>query len=160
MTSPAITVVGGGLAGCEVALQLARRGVPVRLHEMKPLRRTAAQTSDKLAELVCSNSFRSAHVANAIGLLKWEMRHTGSAIMAAADLAEVPAGDALAVDRDVFADPDVYSNVVIVILKEIDAGATKIVRMKELPLRRSRSPKSYTRLSLGVCIVELPDESR
>lgn len=104
MTSPAITVVGGGLAGCEVALQLARRGVPVRLHEMKPLRRTAAQTSDKLAELVCSNSFRSAHVANAIGLLKWEMRHTGSAIMAAADLAEVPAGDALAVDRDVFAD--------------------------------------------------------
>ncbi|MEZ4472897.1 MAG: methylenetetrahydrofolate--tRNA-(uracil(54)-C(5))-methyltransferase (FADH(2)-oxidizing) TrmFO [bacterium] len=98
-----VNVVGGGLAGCEVALQLARRGVPVRLFEMKPLRRTPAQVTDHLAELVCSNSFRSANVANAIGLLKWEMRHTGSAILEAADVAAVPAGDALAVDRDVFA---------------------------------------------------------
>lgn len=104
MSQTPITVVGGGLAGCEVALQLARRGVPVRLLEMKPLKRTPAQTSDKLAELVCSNSFRAADVANAIGLLKYEMRHVGSAIMAAADVAEVPAGGALAVDREVFAD--------------------------------------------------------
>lgn len=101
---PPITIVGGGLAGCEVALQLARRGVPVRLFEMKPLRRTPAAQTDKLAELVCSNSFRSAHVGNAIGLLKWEMRHVGSAIMAAADAHAVPAGDALAVDRELFAD--------------------------------------------------------
>ena len=98
-----VTVVGGGLAGCEVALQLARRGVPVRLLEMKPERRTPAQTSDHLGELVCSNSFRSANVANAIGLLKWEMRHVGSAVLEAADRNAVPAGDALAVDRDRFA---------------------------------------------------------
>ncbi|MCA9537399.1 MAG: methylenetetrahydrofolate--tRNA-(uracil(54)-C(5))-methyltransferase (FADH(2)-oxidizing) TrmFO [Myxococcales bacterium] len=98
-----VKVIGGGLAGCEVALQLARRGVPVRLYEMKPQRRTPAQQSDALAELVCSNSFRSAHVANAIGLLKWEMRAVGSAIMAAADKHAVPAGDALAVDREAFA---------------------------------------------------------
>lgn len=103
-TSTPVTVVGGGLAGCEVALQLARRGVPVRLLEMKPLKRTPAQTSDKLAELVCSNSFRAADVGNAIGLLKWEMRHVGSAIMTAADAHAVPAGGALAVDRELFAD--------------------------------------------------------
>ncbi len=98
-----VNVVGGGLAGCEVALQLARRGVPVRLFEMKPERRTPAQTSDELGELVCSNSFRSANVNNAIGLLKWEMRHVGSAIIEVADRNAVPAGDALAVNRDLFA---------------------------------------------------------
>ena len=99
----AVTVVGGGLAGCEVAVQLARRGVPVRLLEMKPERRTAAACTDHLAELVCSNSFRSANVANAIGLLKWELRAVGSVVMEAADRNAVPAGDALAVDRDRFA---------------------------------------------------------
>lgn len=99
-----VTVVGAGLAGCEVALQLADRGVAVRLFEMKPKKRTPAQVSDGLAELVCSNSFRSANVANAIGLLKWEMRHVGSRIMEAADAAAVPAGDALAVDRDRFSE--------------------------------------------------------
>jgi methylenetetrahydrofolate--tRNA-(uracil-5-)-methyltransferase len=98
-----VTVVGGGLAGCEVALQLARRGVPVTLFEMKPGRRTPAQKSDELAELVCSNSLRSASLANAVGLLKEEMRRLGSAIIAAADAHRVPAGDALAVDRDGFA---------------------------------------------------------
>ena len=98
-----VQIVGGGLAGCEVALQLARRGVAVRLSEMKPAHRTPAQDSDFLAELVCSNSFRSANIANAIGLLKWEMRHVGSAIMAAAEVHAVPAGDALAVDREAFA---------------------------------------------------------
>jgi methylenetetrahydrofolate--tRNA-(uracil-5-)-methyltransferase len=97
-----VNVVGAGLAGCEVALQLGQRGIPVRLFEMKPKRRTPAQVSDRLAELVCSNSFRSNNVGNAIGLLKWEMRHAGSAIMAAAAEAAVPAGDALAVDRDLF----------------------------------------------------------
>lgn len=98
-----VQIVGGGLAGCEIALQLARRGIAVRLSEMKPAHRTPAQDSDFLAELVCSNSFRSANVANAIGLLKWEMRHVGSAIMEAADAHAVPAGDALAVDREGFA---------------------------------------------------------
>lgn len=95
-------VIGGGLAGCEVALQLARAGVPVQLVEMKPLKRTPAQHSDRLAELVCSNSFRSDDVTNAIGLLKYEMRALGSVIMEAADATAVPAGSALAVDRDLF----------------------------------------------------------
>ncbi len=99
-----VQVIGGGLAGCEIALQLAQRGISVRLYEMKPTRRTPAQTSDKLAELVCSNSFRSANIANAIGLLKWEMREVGSRIMDAADASAVPAGDALAVDREIFSD--------------------------------------------------------
>jgi methylenetetrahydrofolate--tRNA-(uracil-5-)-methyltransferase len=99
-----ILIVGGGLAGCEVALQLARFGIPVQLTEMKPLKRTPAQHTDRLAELVCSNSFRSDDIGNAIGLLKREMRNLGSAIMEAADATKVPAGSALAVDRDLFGD--------------------------------------------------------
>ena len=97
-----VQVIGAGLAGCEVALQLANHGVDVSLYEMKPHKRTPAQSSDVLAELVCSNSFRSDAIHNAIGLLKWEMRHVGSQIMEAADLHAVPAGSALAVDREHF----------------------------------------------------------
>lgn len=97
-----VTIVGGGLAGCEAAWQLAERGVPVELIEQKPLRRTPAQVSDTLAELVCSNSFRGAALVNAVGLLKEEMRRAGSLIIAAADLTRVPAGAALAVDRERF----------------------------------------------------------
>lgn len=85
-------------------MQLARRGFHVELHEQKPERRTPAQTSDRLAELVCSNSFRSANVENAVGLLKEEMRRVGSFLMACALEAKVPAGDALAVDRERFAE--------------------------------------------------------
>lgn len=98
----AVTVVGGGLAGCEAALVLARLGHRVRLREMKPGRRTPAQASDRLAELVCSNSLRSDNPENAIGLLHEELRRAGSPILAAADQARVPAGDALAVDREAF----------------------------------------------------------
>ena len=98
-----ITVIGGGLAGCEVAWQLAERGIPVQLCEQKPHRRTEAQTSDLLGELVCSTSFRSANPHNAIGLLKEEMAQLGSMILAAGEKARVPAGDAFAVDREVFA---------------------------------------------------------
>jgi methylenetetrahydrofolate--tRNA-(uracil-5-)-methyltransferase len=97
-----VTVVGGGLAGTECAWQLAERGVDVVLVEQKPKARTAAQNGDGLAELVCSNSFRGAALANAVGLIKEEMRRAGSLIMVAARVAEVPAGGALAVDRDVF----------------------------------------------------------
>ena len=97
-----VTVVGGGLAGAEAAWQLALRGVSVTLLEQKPLRRTPAQTGDQLAELVCSNSFRGAALGNAVGLLKEEMRRAGSLVLAAADLTRVPAGGALAVDRDRF----------------------------------------------------------
>lgn len=96
--------MGGGLAGCEAAFQLAERGIPVKLVEMKPGRRTPAQTTDKLAELVCSNSLRGAALANAVGLLKEELRRMGSLVMRCADLTAVPAGGALAVDRERFAD--------------------------------------------------------
>ena len=99
-----VLVVGGGLAGCEAAFQLAERGIPVTLVEMKPGRRTPAQTTDKLAELVCSNSLRGAALANAVGLLKEELRRMGSLVMRCADLTAVPAGGALAVDRERFAE--------------------------------------------------------
>jgi methylenetetrahydrofolate--tRNA-(uracil-5-)-methyltransferase len=102
MASNRARVIGGGLAGCEAAWQLARRGVAVELREQKPHKRTPAQTSDRLAELVCSNSFRSDNPENAVGLLKEEMRRAGSFLMACAAEARVPAGDALAVDRDRF----------------------------------------------------------
>lgn len=100
-----IHIIGGGLAGSEAAWQLARAGVPVILHEMRPLRETAAHKTDGYAELVCSNSFRSDDAAaNAVGLLHEEMRRLGSLIMRAADANQVPAGGALAVDRDAFSD--------------------------------------------------------
>ncbi|HVH10900.1 MAG TPA: FAD-dependent oxidoreductase, partial [Gemmatimonadales bacterium] len=97
-------VVGGGLAGSEAAWALAERGIAVTLHEMRPLRMTAAHQTDRLAELVCSNSFKSVEPTNAHGLLKAEMRRLGSVVLAAADEARVPGGAALAVDRTVFAE--------------------------------------------------------
>ena len=102
MTAPVVTVIGAGLAGSECALGLARHGVRVVLLEQKPTGRTPAQSSDSFCELVCSNSFRGAALANAVGLLKEEMRRLGSAVMAAAEQTRVPAGGALAVDRDRF----------------------------------------------------------
>ncbi|MBB4198216.1 methylenetetrahydrofolate--tRNA-(uracil(54)-C(5))-methyltransferase (FADH(2)-oxidizing) TrmFO [Rhodoblastus sphagnicola] len=99
-----IHVIGGGLAGCEAAWQVARAGVPVILHEMRPQRPTEAHKTDALAELVCSNSFRSDEAStNAVGILHREMRAMNSLIMACADANQVPAGGALAVDRDGFA---------------------------------------------------------
>jgi methylenetetrahydrofolate--tRNA-(uracil-5-)-methyltransferase len=97
-----IHIIGGGLAGSEAAWQAASRGVDVTLHEMRPVRRTAVHKTDQLAELVCSNSFRGDKLDNAVGLLKEEMRRLGSLVMHAADAARVPAGAALAVDRDRF----------------------------------------------------------
>src|SRR5215510_3555254 len=100
----AVHVIGAGLAGSEAAWQLARRGVPVVLHEMRPVRMTEAHVTDGCAELVCSNSFRSDDAeTNAVGLLHEEMRRAGSLIMAAADAHKLPAGGALAADRDDFA---------------------------------------------------------
>ena len=102
-TDKAVHVVGGGLAGSEAAFQLATRGVPVVLHEMRPVRMTDAHQTEGLAELVCSNSFRSDDAeSNAVGVLHEEMRIMGSVIMTAADRHKVPAGGALAVDRDGF----------------------------------------------------------
>ncbi|MBQ9085924.1 MAG: methylenetetrahydrofolate--tRNA-(uracil(54)-C(5))-methyltransferase (FADH(2)-oxidizing) TrmFO [Clostridia bacterium] len=97
-----VTVLGAGLAGCEAAWQLACRGVSVRLVEMKPKQYTPAHHSEYLAELVCSNSLRSDSLANAVGLLKEELRRMGSLVMEAADATRVPAGSALAVDREKF----------------------------------------------------------
>ncbi len=97
-----IHIIGGGLAGSEAAWQAAERGVSVTIHEMRPVRHTAVHKTDQLAELVCSNSFRGDKLDNAVGLLKEEMRRLGSIVMRAADTARVPAGAALAVDREQF----------------------------------------------------------
>ncbi len=103
MTEP-VHVIGGGLAGTEAAWQLAQSGVTVMLHEMRPIRQTEAHKTSSLAELVCSNSFRSdERETNAVGLLHEEMRRAGSVIMRAADAHKLPAGGALAVDRESFA---------------------------------------------------------
>ena len=103
-TREPVHVVGGGLAGSEAAWQLAERGVRVALHEMRPVRSTPAHRTDRLAELVCSNTFKSTETSNAHGLLKAEMRALGSLILRAADEARVPGGSALAVDRELFSD--------------------------------------------------------
>src|SRR4051812_18906718 len=97
-----VHIIGGGLAGSEAAWQLAERGHDVVIHEMRPVRGTEAHKTDRLAELVCSNTFKSTETSNAHGLLKAEMRLLGSVILAAADDARVPGGSALTVDRDVF----------------------------------------------------------
>ena len=99
-----IIIIGGGLAGSEAAWQAASLGVRVTLHEMRPLRPTAVHQTDRLAELVCSNSFRGDKLDNAVGLLKEEMRRLGSLVMRAAEASRVPAGAALAVDRQRFAE--------------------------------------------------------
>src|SRR5215475_2575935 len=121
-----IHVIGGGLAGSEAAWQIAKRGVPVVLHEMRPSRTTAAHKTAGLAELVCSNSFRSDDCEyNAVGLLHEEMRRLGSLVMRAADTNQVPAGGALAVDRDGFS---------VAITAEIEAHPLIEVRREEISL--------------------------
>lgn len=102
MEQQRVTVIGAGLAGSEAAWQIARQGVPVRLYEMRPVRKTPAHHTDQFAELVCSNSLRANGMTNAVGVLKEEMRMMDSLIMYAADKHAVPAGGALAVDRDRF----------------------------------------------------------
>ena len=102
MCDKKVTVIGAGLAGCEAAWQLARRGIKVELHEMKPHKMTEAHTQAGFAELVCSNSLRSNQLENAVGLLKEEMRRLGSLILSCADETQVEAGGALAVDREGF----------------------------------------------------------
>src|SRR5262249_23518063 len=98
-----ITVIGGGLAGAEAAYQIAQTGTHVRLHEMRPVRQTPAHRTDRLAEIVCSNSLKSDQPYNASWLLKEELRRLGSILIRVADSVRVPAGSALAVDREQFA---------------------------------------------------------
>src|SRR5437870_11623187 len=97
-----IKIIGAGLAGSECAFQLAQRGHRVDLFEMRPVKMTAAHQTSNLAELVCSNSFRSSAITNAVGLLKHEMKLMDSMVIRSAEVARVPAGDAFAVDRDIF----------------------------------------------------------
>lgn len=104
LSQPEIHVIGGGLAGSEAAWQAASMGVRVTIHEMRPVRPTAVHKTDGLAELVCSNSFRGDSVENAVGLLKEEMRRLGSLVMQAGEIARVPAGGAMAVDRVKFSE--------------------------------------------------------
>lgn len=103
MTISPVHVIGAGLAGCEAVIQLTRHGIPVILHEMRPVKSDEAHKTAYFAELVCSNSLRAGNIENAVGLLKEEMRRLGSLIMQKADKHQVPAGGALAVDRDGFA---------------------------------------------------------
>ena len=116
-----IHIIGGGLAGCEAAWQAASLGVKVVLHEMRPVRATAVHKTDRLAELVCSNSLRGDKLDNAVGLLKEEMRRLGSLVMRAADAHRVPAGAALAVDREKFSEAitdAIQSNPLITLARE------------------------------------------
>ena len=97
-----VTVIGAGLAGCEATWQLIKRNIPVRLVEMRPKKESPAFHTDRFAELVCSNSLRSNAMNNAVGILKEELRQMDSLIMKSADMHAVPAGSALAVDRETF----------------------------------------------------------
>ena len=97
-----ITIIGGGLAGTEAAYQIAKRGIHVKLYEMKPVKFSPAHSNKNLAEIVCSNSFKSNLLTNACGLLKEELRRLDSLLIKIADETSVPAGQALAVDRDIF----------------------------------------------------------
>jgi len=123
-----VHVIGGGLAGCEATFQLLRRGIPVVLHEMRPAKSTPAHKTAGLAELVCSNSLRSDDpLHNAVGVMHEEMRQAGSLIMAAADHARIPAGGALAVDRDDF------SAFILEKLQGFSNFSIKIEEMEHLP---------------------------
>ena len=97
-----ITVIGGGLAGCEAAYQIAKAGIKVKMYEMKPIKYSEAHLNENLAEIVCSNSFKSNLLTNACGLLKEELRRLDSLLIRIADETQVPAGQALAVDREKF----------------------------------------------------------
>ena len=97
-----INIIGGGLAGSEAAYQIAKKGIPVKLYEMKPQNFSPAHSNSDLAEIVCSNSFKSNLLTNACGLLKEELRKLDSLLIRIADETQVPAGQALAVDREIF----------------------------------------------------------
>ena len=149
-----VTVIGAGLAGCEAAWQLARRGVPVRLIEQKPLFMSPAHHSPLFAELVCSNSLRSDRMQNAVGLLKEEMRLLDSLILQAADRARVPAGGALAVDRDAF------SGFITDTLKNhplVECSAAEVTEIPAAPAVIATGP--LTSDTLAQAIAQMPEVS-
>lgn len=149
-----IKIIGAGLAGCEAAWQLANRGIRVRLYEMKPAKMSPAHKSESFAELVCSNSFRADGIHNAVGVLKEEMRALGSLIMECADATRVPAGGALAVDRDSFSKMVTekirsHSNIEVIEeeVSEIDTDEYTIIAAG--PLASERLSDSISRLAGG-----------
>ena len=129
-----VKIIGAGLAGCEAAWQAANRDVDVVLYDMKPDKKSPAHKSDYFAELVCSNSLRASGLSNAVGLLKEEMRRLNSVIMKCADLTKVPAGGALAVDREKFA-----------------AAVTGMI--KQHPKIRLVTSCEVTQIPEGICII-------
>ena len=125
-----ITVIGGGLAGTEAAYQIAKRGIKVKLYEMKPIKFSPAHSNKDLAEIVCSNSFKSNLLTNACGLLKEELRRLDSLLIKIADETAVPAGQALAVDRDIFSKrvtEEISNNELIEVINEEVVDVSKIV---------------------------------
>lgn len=149
-----INIIGAGLAGSEAAWQIANLGLKVNLYEMRPQIQTPAHKTDKFAELVCSNSFRSDELSSAVGLLHQEMRLCNSLILNAADACKVPAGSALAVDREEFADKITYSiknhpniNVINEEFKEIPQDDNQITIIASGPLTSSSLSKQITQLT-------------
>ena len=126
-----IAVIGGGLAGSEAAYQIAKQGIKVKLYEMKPVKFTEAHSNKNLAEIVCSNSFKSNLHTNACGLLKEELRYLDSLLIKVADETQVPAGQALAVDREIFAQKvtqEIESNPLIEVIHEEVTDIEKLAK--------------------------------
>ncbi len=149
-----VTVIGAGLAGCEAAWQIANRGVKVRLIDMKPDKKTPAHKNDSLGELVCSNSLRADGITNAVGLLKEEMRLLNSLIMECADATRVPAGGALAVDRQGFSDMITekiknHENIELILSREVSEIPEGIVVIATGPLTSDALVGEITRLTEG-----------
>ncbi|MBR0102809.1 MAG: methylenetetrahydrofolate--tRNA-(uracil(54)-C(5))-methyltransferase (FADH(2)-oxidizing) TrmFO [Selenomonadaceae bacterium] len=149
-----VHVIGAGLAGSEAAWQIAKRGVEVVLHEMRPTKKTPAHKTGSFAELVCSNSLRAAGLANAVGVLKEEMRRLGSVIMSAADAAKIPAGGALAVDRNEFGRlvTSKVKSVVQFVEEEVtslDAFADDVLIIASGPLTEGKLAEEITKLTGG-----------
>ena len=144
---PVVTVVGGGLAGCEAAVGLARRGWPVRLVEMRGVRGTNAHQTDGLGELVCTNSFKSEDPANAHGQLKREMRLLGSILLASADETQVPAGSALAVDRELFSQAMTRA---VAAFPQIEVVRDEVTELPEGPTIVATGPLTSDALSSAI----------
>ena len=142
-----VIVVGAGLAGCEAAYQLAKRGFKVKLYEMRPKKYTSAHKTGGFAELICSNSLRAASIENAVGLLKEEMRRIGSIIMEAADQTKVEAGGALAVDRDLFSD---YITNKIKSMENIEIINEEVTSIPEGPCIIASGPLTSDNLHLEI----------
>ena len=147
-TTPVVTVIGGGMAGCEAAWQLAKRGVCVRLYEMRPVKKTPVHKTDALAEMVCSNSLRSDGLDNAVGLLHEEMRRLDSLFLSSADNNRVPAGKALAVDRSRFS-REITERLAAV--SEVEIVREELTEIPKGPCIIATGPLTSEALSQDIC---------